>query len=139
MGLKIFQQLSFGLFVLLLGQISIQNQTIGARFLGEIKRAGGFLFGEVKKARIFNDALEIKQALDKKMDQTKVVKAGVADEVEKAKDAAKEVEKKLVEMVEQAKKERLGALNEDLSDDFEDEAETSVSATDQDTILKNLP
>lgn len=140
MGFKIFQQLAFTAFVLIVGQLQVKNQTIGAHFIGGIRDAGVWAVSEIKRARLFNDAMEIKAAIEKKKGGAKAVHASVAEKFETAKEMVDGAHKKLQTAREEVQAQAM-KNQEELSDDSDelDEPELSLGTPDQEAIIKNLP
>lgn len=159
MGFKIFSQLAYTAFVLLLGQVSIGGQTIGHRFMVQVKNGCLFTVEQVKRAKLFNDVMDAKNAVEngvehakeaKEMivEKAKAVEATVGESAGKAKGLSKEIEDRLNKIRDEALK-ALKQRSQTVSKNEDEEAEDpvvvkssrqpAVSEVDQDALLKNLP
>ncbi|MBI1861386.1 MAG: hypothetical protein HYR96_10760 [Deltaproteobacteria bacterium] len=161
MGFKIFSQLAFMGFVLLLGNITVAGQTIGHRFMMQVKNACLWTTDQVKKARLFADVMEAERAVvdgftkareaeTKVVEKAKAVEANVGEKMEKVQGLSKEIEERLNKIRDEAllrSKKMTGRIEADSEEDGEDEDPVvvkdarapAVNTVDQDALLKNLP
>src|SRR3989338_975891 len=107
MGLRIFYQIVFGAAILLVGQISIGGETIGVRFLNQVRSAGLWSYTQLKESRLFSDLKQFKSSVQGGVRKANVHKADLSQRIEVAKGLGESIQSQ----VERARKEVFESMN----------------------------